>query len=289
MSTSTPPPLPHDPNLKSQQPDPPVPLSSSADFPPDPLLKSGSFITANSPTPTPTPNPTTTTTTATATAASTTTSAHTQNKKSPNQATSNGSESQSTPAKRRPSTVPPPETLEWLPSGWLVEDRVRSSGATAGLIDRIPEVTKAEIILNCGIRYYASGKALLQRRNRYYFDPSSARRFRSKKEVLYFLETGTPRKRKKGAENSNADVDKSGTKGKTVPAPTPTPMPAPAPAPLNFDYCNAPEKIQWVLTKTSEDSWTPFIGKDKVPENSKREWAVAFTFLSTSNGGNKMS
>ncbi|XP_031254175.1 methyl-CpG-binding domain-containing protein 5-like isoform X1 [Pistacia vera] len=259
MSTSTPPPLPHDPNLKSQQPDPPVPLSSSADFPPDPLLKSGSFITANSPTPTPTANPPTTTTTATATAASTTTSAHTQNKKSPNQATSNGSESQSTPSKRRPPTAPPPETPEWLPPGWLVEDRVRSSGATAGLIDR------------------------------YYFDPSSARRFRSKKEVLYFLETGTPRKRKKGAENSNADVDKSGTKGKTVPAPTPTPMPAPAPAPSNFDYCNAPEKIQWVLTKTSEDTWTPFIGKDKVPENTKREWAVAFTFLSTSNGGNKMS
>ncbi|XP_031254180.1 gibberellin-regulated protein 14-like isoform X2 [Pistacia vera] len=153
MSTSTPPPLPHDPNLKSQQPDPPVPLSSSADFPPDPLLKSGSFITANSPTPTPTANPPTTTTTATATAASTTTSAHTQNKKSPNQATSNGSESQSTPSKRRPPTAPPPETPEWLPPGWLVEDRVRSSGATAGLIDRIPEVTKAEIILNCGIRY----------------------------------------------------------------------------------------------------------------------------------------
>ncbi|KAJ0084871.1 hypothetical protein Patl1_30925 [Pistacia atlantica] len=238
MSTSTPPPLPHDPNLNSQQPDPPVPLSPSADFPPDPLLKSGSFITANSPTPTPTPNPTTTTTTATATAASTTT------------------KSQSTPSKRRPPTAPPPETPEWLPPGWLVEDRVRSSGATAGLIDR------------------------------YYFDPSSARRFRSKKEVLYFLETGTPRKRKKGAENSNADVDKSGTKGKTVPAP---PMPAPAPAPSNFDYCNAPEKIQWVLTKTSEDTWTPFIGKDKVPENTKREWAVAFTFLSTSNGGNKMS
>ena len=39
----------------------------------------------------------------------------------------------------------------------------------------------------------------------YYYDPASASRFRSKKEVLYFLETGTKRKKKK--ENSDADAD----------------------------------------------------------------------------------
>ncbi|KAK8637569.1 hypothetical protein V6N13_136045 [Hibiscus sabdariffa] len=64
----------------------------------------------------------------------------------------------------------------WLPPGWLIEDRVRSSGATAGLVDR------------------------------YYFEPSSGRRFRSKKEVLYFLETGSPPpKRKKGSEGSSSE------------------------------------------------------------------------------------
>lgn len=35
----------------------------------------------------------------------------------------------------------------------------------------------------------------------YYIEPSAGRRFRSKKEVLYFLETGTPPpKKKKGIE-----------------------------------------------------------------------------------------
>lgn len=84
-----------------------------------------------------------------------------------------------------------------------------------------------------------------------------------------------------GSHGSNKQ--KSGTKGKSAPVPTP------APAPTNFDYSDAPEKIQWVLTKSSEDTWTPFIGKDKVPESTKREWAVAFKFLTTSSGGNKMS
>ena len=39
----------------------------------------------------------------------------------------------------------------------------------------------------------------------YYFDPVSGRKFRSKKEVLYFLETGTLRKRIK-PENPDADT-----------------------------------------------------------------------------------
>jgi hypothetical protein len=40
----------------------------------------------------------------------------------------------------------------------------------------------------------------------YYFDPVSGLRFRSKTEVLYFLETGTKRKKKKLMENSDADT-----------------------------------------------------------------------------------
>lgn len=39
----------------------------------------------------------------------------------------------------------------------------------------------------------------------YYIDPVSGCRFRSKKEVLYFLETGTRRK-KKQTENSDAET-----------------------------------------------------------------------------------
>ncbi|TYH62352.1 hypothetical protein ES332_D07G115100v1 [Gossypium tomentosum] len=59
----------------------------------------------------------------------------------------------------------------WLPTGWLIKDRGRSSDARPGLVDK------------------------------YYVDPSSGRKFRSKKKVLYYLETGTPQpKRKKGTE-----------------------------------------------------------------------------------------
>uniref|UniRef100_A0A2N9FWF5 MBD domain-containing protein n=1 Tax=Fagus sylvatica TaxID=28930 RepID=A0A2N9FWF5_FAGSY len=111
----------------------------------------------------------------------------------------------------------------------------------------------------------------------YYYDPASASRFRSKKEVLYFLETGTKRKKKK--ENSDADADadtmgsgsqnqkKSGTKAKS--------------SALKFDYSNVPEKVEWVLTDFSQGSWAPFIGDKKVPESTVQEWAAAFTALSS--------
>ncbi|KAH6836794.1 methyl-CPG-binding domain protein 5 [Perilla frutescens var. hirtella] len=54
----------------------------------------------------------------------------------------------------------------WLPEDWTIDLRVRSSGATAGLIDR------------------------------YYVEPSGHRKFRSKIEVLHYLETGSKPKRK---------------------------------------------------------------------------------------------
>ncbi|GFQ05901.1 methyl-cpg-binding domain-containing protein 5 [Phtheirospermum japonicum] len=60
----------------------------------------------------------------------------------------------------------------WLPVDWKIDLRIRSSGATAGLIDR------------------------------YFIEPSGQRRFRSKNEVLHFLETGSKKKR-----NSTAEAD----------------------------------------------------------------------------------
>ena len=43
----------------------------------------------------------------------------------------------------------------------------------------------------------------------YYIDPASGRKFRSKKEVQYYLETGTLKKRGKLTENSDADTNVS--------------------------------------------------------------------------------
>ncbi|PIN25208.1 hypothetical protein CDL12_02045 [Handroanthus impetiginosus] len=65
----------------------------------------------------------------------------------------------------------------WLPEDWKIELRVRSSGATAGLIDR------------------------------YYVEPSGQRKFRSKVEVLSFLETGS--KRRKSTSETDAKASKS--------------------------------------------------------------------------------
>ncbi|KAF3454701.1 hypothetical protein FNV43_RR05149 [Rhamnella rubrinervis] len=138
------------------------------------------------------------------------------------------------------------QEMSWLPAGWHVVDKVRSSGATAGT------------------------------RDKYYVDPVSGRRFRSKIEVLYFLETGSLRKKKKSMENSDADAMGSGGQkqksSKTAKNST-----------LNFDFSNVPEKVDWVLTDSTEESWTPYFGDDKVPESSKQEWAVAFTCLTSKN------
>ncbi|KAK6234861.1 Methyl-CpG DNA binding - like 9 [Theobroma cacao] len=206
--------------------------SSAADLTPDPLLKSGLFIDDNG-----------------------------QNRSSKPTNPPNGSspygaqpEARSSPlavakGKRR---VVPPET--WLPAGWLVEDRVRTSGATAGTVDK------------------------------YYVDPSSGRKFRSKKEVLYFIETGiTPTKRKKGMETSGTEEVSTG-----ISADTKQRKSEKKTKPLNFDFTNVPEKVDWLLTNASVDSWTPFLGDEQVPESTRQDWAAAFTFLTTSNRSKPM-
>ncbi|XP_038893740.1 LOW QUALITY PROTEIN: methyl-CpG-binding domain-containing protein 6 [Benincasa hispida] len=138
------------------------------------------------------------------------------------------------------------ERPNWLPPGWVVQDRVRSSGATAGTVDK------------------------------YYFDPISNRRFRSKIEVLYFLETGTLRKRKKSLDGNPTSTD-----GSEEPKSKKSSSNAKS-APLNFDFFNVPEKVEWVLTDPSKDAWTPFIGSEKVRESTKRAWVGAFQLLGRS-------
>ena len=54
---------------------------------------------------------------------------------------------------------------------------------------------------------------------------------------------------------------------------------------LNFNFSDVPEKVQWVLTDSSEESWKAFIGNDQVPESSKRDWLAAFTFLASRDRG----
>ncbi|XVF68768.1 hypothetical protein PTKIN_Ptkin11bG0027800 [Pterospermum kingtungense] len=161
----------------------------------------------------------------------------------------NSSSSAEPKAKRR---IVAPET--WLPAGWLVEDRVRTNGATAGMVDK------------------------------YYIDPSSGRKFRSKKEVLYFLETGAPPpKKRKGTETPGSEEAPKGFSAGSKQKKSDK-----KPKPLNFDFVNVPEKVGWSLTDASTDSWTPFLGDDQVPESTRQDWAAAFTSLTASKSGQAM-
>ncbi|OMO91254.1 Methyl-CpG DNA binding protein [Corchorus olitorius] len=196
---------------------------STSDLPSDPLLKPGAFIDANGQ------------------------DRSFETPKRPNGSISNGgadkSPSSAEPkAKRR---VVPPET--WLPAGWLVEDRVRTSGATAGSVDK------------------------------YYVDPSSGRKFRSKNEVLYYLETGTKRKKGAGTSSGCEEVSPDVSSGKKQKKSSKKQKP------LNFDFHNVPEKVNWLLTNASADSWTPFFGDGRVPESTRQDWAAAFAAKTSSS------
>ncbi|CAA0841323.1 Methyl-CpG-binding domain-containing protein 5 [Striga hermonthica] len=78
----------------------------------------------------------------------------------------------------------------WLPEGWEMSLRVRASGNSAGFIDR------------------------------YYIEPTGQRKFRSKNEVLHFLETGSKKKKRPTSataaapSESPAKQNKSGKRGK---------------------------------------------------------------------------
>ncbi|CAL5423959.1 unnamed protein product [Camellia sinensis] len=160
--------------------------------------------------------------------------------------------------KRQPAltvlSVPLQKRPEWLPWGWWIDYRARSSGASAGLVDKLWSIYRIRFRtrLHCcvdGIGYY-------------YFDPVSGRRFRSKKEVDYFLETGSTRKRKRDPDTNS--LENSGGRKSS--------------APLNFEFNDVPENVRWVLTNASRDQWTPFVGDKMVPKSTRKEWNAAFHF-----------
>ncbi|XP_030447253.2 methyl-CpG-binding domain-containing protein 5-like [Syzygium oleosum] len=158
------------------------------------------------------------------------------------------------PSSRRKTRVVLSETPDWLPAGWYVEDRVRTSGVTAGT------------------------------RDKYYCDPVSHRVFRSKKEVLYFLETGFSRKKKK-MENADANNDVGNSSANKAQAETSGGQRqkkagrAPPLPPSTFDWKNCPDQVKWVLKDASTNTWIPHINNEEVPESIRKEWAAALEYL----------
>ncbi|KAG2310949.1 hypothetical protein Bca52824_022506 [Brassica carinata] len=210
------------------------PGSIAGDFPPDPLLSTGSFISSP-----------------TALGDGTLGSSATQ---PPIQG---GSEA----IGRSDQVNPSPDNSEsksrkrsapldnWLPRGWRVEDKVRASGARAGIVDK------------------------------YYLEPITGRRFRSRTEVLYYLEHGTtPKKGSKKTKNTGSSSGHLEGKGRNQSS-----KKAIEPPPLNFDFENAPEKVSWCMGNAGEEAWTPFVGDGKVQDSVRRDWCTAFTVITTKN------
>ncbi|NP_001316316.1 methyl-CpG-binding domain-containing protein 5 [Solanum lycopersicum] len=141
------------------------------------------------------------------------------------------------------------ERPTWLPESWRFEAKVRTSGATAGTVDR------------------------------YYYEPVTGSKFRSKTEVLYFLETGGKRKKAiTGTTGSGTDATPSETppikkqkksisKTKKVTS-------------FYFDSGNPPQSVCWVQTDTSADTWTPSCNGSVVPGTRKQEWDAVFLSVS---------
>lgn len=141
---------------------------------------------------------------------------------------------------------------DWLPPGWKFIERVRSSGASAGT------------------------------RDKYYLDPVTNRHFRSKKEVLYYLETGSVKKKKK---NSSSDAENTTQANSQTPKRKKVEAKAKELAKY-FDFDDIPTKVKWELTDIYAGTWRPLVdGVDRVPESSKQEWSAAFTYLTLQNGG----
>ncbi|XP_074289950.1 methyl-CpG-binding domain-containing protein 5-like [Silene latifolia] len=143
---------------------------------------------------------------------------------------------------------------DWLPPGWLFKETLRTSGASAGSKDK------------------------------YFIDPASNRRFRSKKEVFQYLETGTTPKQKR----KNADSDAENTQGALQVTETPNKRKkseAKAKVSMkNFNFDEVPDKVKWDLIDVFEGTWRPLInGVERVPESSKQEWTAAFTYLTLQN------
>ncbi|PIA39125.1 hypothetical protein AQUCO_02700363v1 [Aquilegia coerulea] len=131
----------------------------------------------------------------------------------------------------------PEKNPEWLPPGWKVEVRVRDNGKSAGSKDT------------------------------YYREPIKGRKFRSKREVLEFVE-------------NDGHVLRSHKRLKTKKEESPNPLPAKSSQARPYDYFSdePPEKVRWVLGD-SGDSWIPFIGDEMVPEHVRLQWAAMFNPL----------
>uniref|UniRef100_A0A1J3K1E9 Methyl-CpG-binding domain-containing protein 5 n=1 Tax=Noccaea caerulescens TaxID=107243 RepID=A0A1J3K1E9_NOCCA len=162
------------------------------------------------------------------------------------------------PAESRPRKRASPGE-DWLPAGWTTEVRVRTSGTKAGVVDK------------------------------FYYEPVTGRKFRSRNEVLYYLEHGTTIKAAKKTQNGVMPSHHSGGRGSSKRQNKSNKKAnAPPSKPLDFDFLNVPEKVTWTGTIGWEEAWWPSIGDYKIQESVSQDWDRAFTLVTTQNNGKMM-
>lgn len=146
--------------------------------------------------------------------------------------------------KRRPSSRPQRaitviESPDWLPKGWITELRTRETGASAGTTDK------------------------------YFFDPVSENRFRSKIDVFKFLETGNIRRLSSKRKKEDPDDKTSAEKKSSVKKESSNKA--------GVNVSKRPTKVRWVLN-SSEGSWIPFIGEEEMDGSNLNEEELIFDF-----------
>ncbi|XP_017232255.1 uncharacterized protein LOC108206461 isoform X1 [Daucus carota subsp. sativus] len=120
--------------------------------------------------------------------------------------------------------------------------------------------------------------------DRYYIDPKTGQRFRSKAEVIRYLETGSKSKPQSGAnatpsETSGKQKEKSRGKQKEKSSSKKTGTgKKEKQTGWNFDFENPPEETTWSLV---DGTWKPSIGGDPVPEETVQQWAETFELVCT--------
>ncbi|GAB2218890.1 hypothetical protein Droror1_Dr00002123 [Drosera rotundifolia] len=138
------------------------------------------------------------------------------------------------------------EVPDWLPAGWRVDTRVRAAGASAGTKDK------------------------------YYFHLETGRRFRSKAEVMSFLETGVTGQKKRTTNGAGESSPENGSHSKR----SKKAAPKISAAVKNFNFDDVPAKVKWELTDIHEGTWRPFLDVGvSVPESTRQQWAETFTYL----------
>ncbi|PHT69069.1 hypothetical protein T459_28556 [Capsicum annuum] len=136
----------------------------------------------------------------------------------------------------------------WLPEDWKFEPKVRTNGASAGAVEN------------------------------YYYEPVSGKRFRSKPDVLHFLETGGRCKRSTGGDATPSETPNSKKQKKS------SSMKEEKKTTSSYsDSLNPPQSVCWVLMDSAAETLTPFIHGKMIPEGQKQEWDAVFSTVSQRN------